>query len=374
MPRDMFRVIEPEKFTPNCLAILDPYSFRGQALVKAIQNPTKEDMLDHNYKPRLTIMNRQIDAGRQVQLKIEFSAAKLLFGNNFDELEDKDFPRLLQVLSEKLKEMGVIIAPGNLFKAPVGSIHYSKNVVLNDYTSASMIIDELSKIDLSEKLDLSESKFRNAGHCLHYHANSFEVIFYDKLKDLEQAKGSGKRSIEKENYCQLNILDAIKEKKPFGVFRMEIRLGNRTKMKQLFKKLEVGDSLLFCNLFKKELAKKVLMHYWNEVDKGLSFFSMDAKSPFDLLGSLKKSNPSITPNKLLKIIGAIFLIQEGGTRRLRTVFGWQSGNADSWYALKKELISINNFKQGDKYKSILKVKQALNAFIPLRLTDYDIQS
>ena len=67
-------------------------------------------------------------------LKIEFSAPKMLFGNNFDELTDSDFPNLLTKLKRTLKEMGVFILEDHLTSAPVSAIHFSKNIPLTDYT------------------------------------------------------------------------------------------------------------------------------------------------------------------------------------------------------------------------------------------------
>ncbi|MDP2643266.1 MAG: hypothetical protein Q8P62_05480 [Candidatus Peregrinibacteria bacterium] len=369
----MFRVLRPELFTPNCGSILNPYVFQGSRFVKSVQNPTKEDTLNGNYKPRLTAVNRLTEGGRQIELRIEFSAPKLLFGNNFDELAQQDFQKVVQTLNCKLKEMGVVVGLDNLARAPVSAVHYSKNVALDDFTSVSMIISELAKVDVNQRMDISESKYRNSGHCLHYHADSFEVVFYDKLKDLEQANKSPKRAIENDNYCQMNIYDEISKIKPFEVFRMEVRLGNATKIRQLFKKVGSDTKLVFNEVFNRDVSQKVLLHFWEQVDAGLSVFKMDATSPCDLLRGIKKNNPTMRPSKLLKLIGAIVLIKEVGYRPLREALGIKSRDANVWYSLKKELKSVDQLKITDKYKSILKVKDALKAFIPLRLADYDIQ-
>jgi len=41
---------------------------------------------------------------------MEFSAPKLLYLNNLEELEDKDFPKIIETLQERLKTMGVMVS------------------------------------------------------------------------------------------------------------------------------------------------------------------------------------------------------------------------------------------------------------------------
>ena len=373
IPKHMFTVIAPELFTPNCGSIADPSIFRGQRLVKAVQNSYGNDPLSKQCMVKLTVVNRLIKGGRQVELRVEVSLSKLVFGNSFDELGQQDFLKVVRALDNRLREMGVIVSLDNIARAPVSAVHYSKNVALTDFTFPSTIISELAKVDINQVMDVSESKYRNGGHALHYHANSFEVVFYDKLKDLEQAMKSEKRTIEGDNDCQLSIYDEIRKRKPFEVFRMEVRLGKVWKINQIFKKVGMEVDLTFDKVFSKELSQKVLLYFWQQVDAGISIFKMDAKSPFDLLRAIRKNNSNMQPTKLLKLVGSIILIQEAGYRPLREALGIRSKNAKIWYSLKKELRSVDNLKVTDKYNSILKVKQALNAFIPLRLADYDIQ-
>lgn len=54
---------------------------------KYIRNPSKKEKEQFGYLPRLTLLSR----GNEEMVKIEFSAPKLIFGNNFDELEEKRF-------------------------------------------------------------------------------------------------------------------------------------------------------------------------------------------------------------------------------------------------------------------------------------------
>ena len=91
---------------------------------KCINNPTREDKKKGTYKPRLTIIKR----GRMFFLKIEFSAPKLIFGNNLDELEETDFDEIVETLQKRMEEMGVKIFKDLIEQAEVSAFHPSKNV------------------------------------------------------------------------------------------------------------------------------------------------------------------------------------------------------------------------------------------------------
>src|SRR5205823_12724511 len=128
-------------------------------------------------------------------LRIEFSAPKLVFGNNFDELRSRDFERVLAALHRSLSELGIVTDEDTLRAARVSAIHYSKNVAFTDFTTCSMVMRELERIDLAQRLDLARTDYRNEGYAIRYHANSFGLVFYDKLKDLQQAQCSEKRAV-----------------------------------------------------------------------------------------------------------------------------------------------------------------------------------
>ena len=130
-----FQITNYEAFTPNCLGFFRaPYTpFNGQTNLKAIQNPTKLDGQQQNYKPRLTVIKRiGRKGGFDIELRIEFSVPKLIYGNNFQEVEERDFELILLKLQTKLREMWVTVSIENLRKANVATIHYSKNFCFTD--------------------------------------------------------------------------------------------------------------------------------------------------------------------------------------------------------------------------------------------------
>ncbi len=198
LDQPQFEVLEPGRFSPSAQGLLAPpyYPLGARGNFQCTQNPTKADLEGGRYLPRLTLTKRTSRAGFAVTLRVEFSAPKLIFGNNFDELRSMDFDRVRIALRTALLAMGIRVAEPTLAAARVSAIHFSKNIALRDFTTVSMAMGELERIDLTARLDLAKTDYRNGGHAIRYHANSYEVAFYDKVKDLLQARISQKRSIE----------------------------------------------------------------------------------------------------------------------------------------------------------------------------------
>ena len=111
LPQDMFQITDPNKFTPSARWVLGE-SARTIHGIQSKQNPTKREMWQGIYKPRLTLMHRaNLNGMREIVLKMELSLPKLFYGNNFEELKGKDLQPLLQKLSHTLGQMGVIVDP-----------------------------------------------------------------------------------------------------------------------------------------------------------------------------------------------------------------------------------------------------------------------
>ena len=256
-----FEVLRPELFSPSAQGLLTPpyYSLGAGGKFACVQNPTRDDIRAGRGQPRLTLRKRKTSTGFALALRIEFSAPKLLFGNNFDELATRDLNIILDLLQQKLVEMGIKVSRDALTQAPISSVHYGKNFAFTNYTTCSMVMAELDRIDLTKRLDLSHTDYRNEGHAIRYHANSFELVFYDKLKDLERAQYSERRGLEKEYGA--GLLQRARAKllpKELEVLRMEVRLGTRAKIKSVLEHTGISAEACFESLFDADVAQRVL--------------------------------------------------------------------------------------------------------------------
>ncbi len=312
----------------------------------AKQNPTKKELAAGIYKPRLTLFYSF--PHKQVMLKIELSLPKLFYGNNFQELKGKDLQPILQKLSSILGQMEVIADLKELSKAQVSSVHYSKNIALTDGSTPYHYIQKIKESNIKMSLDVNQTDYRNEGHSYKWHCNSYEVVFYDKIKDLEKAKQSDKRTIEKDSALQLNLFPKFGQrgfggltmKRKLEILRMEVRLNKRQKIKQLFNKLGIRSDLSFKSLFKPAISKKILLHYLYELEsKRPALLDYKISSDKGLLTDLILNNPELGSKRILQIYGLAKALQIVNLRELRAMFAgrWRSQTklrrSEDWYRL-----------------------------------------
>lgn len=357
--KDFYHISEPDKFEPSARLVLESSS-RAIVGIQSKQNPTKKELLAGIYKPRLTLTKRINNAEQNVEvmLKVELSLPKLLFGNNFDELMAKDLKVLADKLASVLATMGVIITAHQLLKAPVSVIHYSKNIPLTDGSTPYHYINKIKEANIKLSLDVNETHYRNDGHGFKWHANSYEVAFYDKIKDLEKARLSDKRTVEKDNALQLNLFDKFQHRHKLEFLRMEVRLNKRQKIKQLFKSLGITTNLTLKSLFKVNIAKKVLLHYIDELERKRSAL-MDYRPTSDkaLLADLIFSNPALGAKQILQLYGFKKALEVANIRELRTMF--PSYNQRSWYRL---IADVNNTILPNAHKPFNVLRENLSKF------------
>lgn len=358
--KDMFWISDKSGFQKETQNALRGY-------FKLVQNPTKAELKNGIYKPRLTMTKRFNTTGKQeATLTIEFSAPKLLYGNNFDELTDSDFSLVMDRLEKILKIMGVRIFHKLFLSAPVSAIHYSKNIPLTDGTTPHFLIGKIKQANISLALDVNQTDYRNDGHSYKWHSNSYEIDFYDKLEDLRMASRSEKRSIENDNAIQLNLFKNFKGRKRFEVMRMEVRLNKRQKINQLFRLLGIKSGLTLEHLFSQTIAQQVLLHYLDELEsKRLPLFDYKPAMPNSLLADLVINNPSIGIRKTMQLFGLKQAFDSTNPRELRNMFG--NYGQRSWYRLIAEAKAI---KLPTTKSPFGLVREHLAHFEPLKLVDF----
>ena len=371
--KDTYQITNPEMFTPSAHWIMLNKPIAG---IISKQNPTKKELHAGIYKPHLTISHR-LNAALvyEPMLKIELSLPKLLFGNNFNELQYKDFDAVANKLISVLHNMGVTTSLEHLIHAPVSTVHYAKNIPFTDGSIPFHYINKIKESNVKLSLDVNQTDYRNQGHCYKWHCNSYEVVFYDKLKDLQAAKKSSKRSLEKDSELQFTILELINQallKKSYAqtrtinkleVLRMEVRLNKRAKMKQLFKKLGIATDLTFKKLFKPAISKKILLHYLDELENNRSeLLNFTPSNDRSLLTTLAINNPELSPQQIFKIFGFKKALEFAPIRELQAMFS--GTGARSWSRLVHD---IGKVKVARKSNCFDVLRDCLEKFKMLKL-------
>lgn len=334
-------------------------SSRGVAMT--FLNPSKVYAKQGIYMPRLTLHRRPKGNRLVWQLAVEFSGPKMVFGNNFDELVDDDFDDLLRSLQSKLQDiLGHRFLRHQLASADISTWHPSKNIVFTDYTSTQTILHTISRLDISKVYDLQSTDFRD-GHAVHIHTNSLDISFYDKMADLRKARISDKRTIGKDNLIQLNLLEQLEDIKPFEVFRYEARFNGRKSIKRAFPELEEWT---LEEMYKKDLCQQVLIKHWKKVTKSVDLLALDVGKPFELLQNYIEENNE-TPQATLSAVGAMIVISQVGTARLRNTIEARFGK-QAWYRIKPLLKS----PEKNRYRSFQRIDEALSDFMPTKIKQH----
>lgn len=337
---------------------------------KFVRNPTKLQKESGNYYPRLTGYKRKYRDERNV--KIEFSIPKIIYNNNLDEVEENQFDEIVNALKNRLREMGIVATENTIKKAQVSSIHYSKNIVLEDGYTVNQVISEINKIDLRKSFDFAKARFINDGQSLYLHTSSHEFTIYDKLADMKKDK---KRAIDKDQtIIQRTLFYEIEKKKILSeVLRFEVRLGKKIKMDSLLEKLGYSKNMNFEELFKKEISQKVVSHYWETLitERNLGLFTIQ-NSDKDILRSVYKAIPNIKPNRAIYLTGLLLLAKDGnGMRELRSIIEKKSNNR-TWFRIAKDVRELSSTLPSNLVRGWVKqIDNALKDYKTLRIKDYE---
>jgi hypothetical protein len=359
---NMYHITEPDRFNPSARWVKNPSLMNCN--IRSKQNTTKKELQRGVYKPHLTLSNCNTANGlRDIILRIELSFPKLLFGNNFQELRYKDFQLIIKNLVAKLETMGVVVNEDVLANAPVAAIHYSKNIVLKDGSTPFHYIQKIKESNITLSLDTNHTNYRNDGLSYKWHCNSYEIVFYDKIKELEKTKQRSKRTIEKDGILQLKLLDKLTRRKKFEILRMEVRLNKRQKIKQLFTKLKIKSDLTFHSLFKPAISKKVLLHYLDELEsKRPILLDYKAKNDAALFVALCLNNPNISARKILQMFGLKKILEFITPRELKVLFAHFNSRS-----LQRIMTAANQIKLPKANNPLCSIREKIVEFKPCKL-------
>jgi hypothetical protein len=357
-PINCRQIIDPTKFTPNTRQL---ETFKGFG--KCTNNGLKEIKRKGLYQPKLTAIKRD----KVFFLKIEFSAPKVMFGDNLNELEENDFEEMVARLNEMIKNMGVLLQPEQIKKAKVIGLHPSKNILLTNKYTSSFAIRELYKINLSQKMDIQRVSFRNEGEAIQLYSKRHSVVFYDKINDLTKPE---RRAIDKDQTeRQRNLFEFIRaNKKGLEVLRFEIRLSQSDKMKEVLAGVGFNQEPVLKNIFKKSLCQKIVKYYWESLFVGDLFLFNTFNNPQRILEMILLKYPKTRIRTAIMLVGLNLLCRDDdGFRGFRKVIDKHKNKTD-WHSLRRYLDKFKNdyFKE-PKHGFINDIQREIRGFEAFKL-------
>jgi hypothetical protein len=267
--------------------------------------------------------------------------------------------------------MGFFIFSALIETAEIKAIHYGKNIVMTDYTTASSIIADIAKSNITTRKDIDIRAYKNSGEAVHFFNTKQGVAIYDKVKELNKAKITEKGLLEKDAYCQLSLFNDYQPRKPFEVVRIEARYNNRQAIKGIMQKVgvELPPTPIFQDLFSSGIAKKVLQYEFGQIKaSNLSFDQSKAKSIEDFTTEIVATNPNATVSQRLKAVAIKALFNETGSRDIRKLIG---ANSSQWSRLVKDMAKLRY--QKSEVTGLDKLNKAIDEFNPVKLADHKEQ-
>lgn len=359
-----------ERWSPDITHYLKPpyQKLGGRKFAVAIRTPTKQDKLAGLYLPRLKLIRAVRAGGYSTRLYVEFSAPKIVFNNNFDELADSDFNVLCKKLSKTLRLLGVVVSQDLLKIAQVHTVHYSKNVILTDGRLARMLVRELAKANVSTRRQTKTKTYSNNGEAMYFHTNKWAFVAYDKLAELRRSKLSPKGLFEQDYYCQLSLFDEYTPSTPFEVIRLEARYSDTRTIKANLKKAGVAfsDLLTFTELYSEHTAKSLLLYELNQLEVATPDV-MRADSHIEhMVDELLNNNTKA--NTVIYAIGVKWALEQYGSRGARSKLNF---NASQWSSLVSKTNSLDFTRQ--ESDNIATIRQSIELFRRVKLTNYKEQ-
>lgn len=336
---------------------------------KYVRNPSKAERETGKYFPRLTGYKRRFS--QDSNIRVEFSAPKLIFLNNLDELEDNDFVKVIDTLQERLKTMGVLVIKSILENASVSSIHFSKNIKLEDGYTTNHLISEMNKVNLRKSFDFARSRYINDGQSLYAHTTSHQLVIYDKVADLGKDK---KRATDKDQTIfQQRLFSELAKEEMLEIIRFEVRLNHKQKMNKVLEQLGYQKNPLFRDVFSTEMSQKVVNDYWKRLikERNLGLFSISL-SLKDILRTLYLVNSKIKPNRAIYLLGLFMLGKdENGMRELRSIVSSKS-HERTWYRIAKDMQVASELITKNKLRDwVTQIDKALENYKPYKIKDYE---
>ena len=358
LPRHHFIVLNQYRFSPR----LDQRPI-GVPFWKSYNNPLKSNLSRGVYEPKLTYIAR----GSVITLNVEFSAPKVVLGNNAEELRQTDFDTVLTKLAQAMEGMGVRVKPEYLRHAKVLRFHPSKNIVLTDGFTSSMVLTDLGKVDVVKSLDLTKVTYREGGETLQIYSQRHAFVAYDKIAEMKRPKN---RAVDTEpEYKQLSLF-TYREKGvlPKELLRFEIRLNDTVTIKSFLKKLGKPEKLEYQDLFNEELCKAMVQYHWNTYFDGSLFVFEANQNALKILSRIVLSGAAKRQKDAMALLGLITVAKdESGIRGLRAFMEAQS-RTWSWSKEKLKLKKYSEHISKVDLKGYVKqIEKQLDDFAPLRL-------
>lgn len=368
LSRKDFIIHEPWDWQPQLPAVISPTSEVYLPFFYPFHLNRKSPA---KYYPKLTLISLANKATRKptIELTIQFSAPKILYNNNVDEIEETDLEELVKTLQLRLQEMGVETTCEAIAMAKVYKLDFSKNILLTNYETVTNATRTISKFDIPKRLGGYNDRFQNEGHALRFYNTQQQIVLYDKVKDAFKNKHEAEDK-EQTGYQQ-KLLKAIKNSHvPIEILRLEIRLLNIRKLNAVLQELGFSANLTFKEIFKQDIAQAILRHYWKLITPDNSLYLLHCIDENSFRQVLAYFNHHKVNKRLLEAAGIAYFMYHSNKLGLRDLelTSYIHYSTRTWLRNEHNLELISDIvKETSKSNFLEDVGKSLETFEPFKV-------
>lgn len=293
-------------------------------LRRFILRPPKE----LGYTPRVEIFEKLTNQMSVIyEVRVEVSVAKLLYGNNLQEIDESDLNSVCSKIQETVLNAGVRIRREAILNAPVSRLHLGKNILLPGHIHSHEIVEAISKSESTKSYENSRERYGNDGTLARIRSGSREDVFYDKIKDMLKTKS---KAVDKTGKDVERAFVETYNLERANILRYEHRFLRIEPLKSSvngYLKREYNHQVTFTDVFNNHLWRHVLQKTWRNIyDKpaNQTLFRCLEHEPSDIARTVMQAafdNENIvhSQNSALMSFGLAMLIRECGADMVRNL-------------------------------------------------------
>lgn len=287
---------------------------------KSTLNPpkAKAQKLLNDYQPRLTVQKQMISGGFRWVLYIEFSVQKLLFGNNYLEVDNSDFWAICKKLETWLKSKGINMSALMIRHCTCRVVHYAKNCMCSHSVHDTIL--ELHKADFRNNFNSRQSMKLDAywggGLGLDVYIQKRALAFYDKKAELAYSVNKGDQpTLKKQD------LRKLQHKK---ILRVEFRLEDKAQIRKYLGThgFIVDEEPKFYQVFGEAQAKELLRSELELIERNW-FWDSSVRSVGGLRSFVRKNLAFKDTQEVLSVATTSMLANQYGATEARLILGSQ---------------------------------------------------
>ncbi len=325
------------------------------------------------YLPEVTYVNfpnpraKTEESGRIYGYQITFSAPKLLYGNNIEEVTENQFEEVVDVLYEQLQFLALPteITKEDIRRAKVRRLDYSKNAMIAELVPGEQFCSMLMRSEHTYKSKYAQTQYRH-GELYRENIKKRSIVVYDKLEEFRNSLPKNKVLNVREQFFL-----AAEKAHLFQVFRLEVQMQDLNQIALELERFGVKRAeITFSRVFSKELAHSILMRYWKSaienLDPNPELFSEDnLLATFNEM-AVNKGNKG--PQALLATFGLRYLAHKCGLGNVKDIF-YREYDGQAWLRA-KELYEEPKLNQG-LYTFIGSIEKIIDNMEPLQFGEYN---